>query len=188
MRGAIELLCAGLLVVACGGCLRSGSLHAGPEKPREEPKRLAPVDLSSHGIRLRWQERVPEGRLRPVLELMAETGNLDTDAQSGRLQHTRGDFYRGGNAVARFTAPIVDARQSARRIQAWGGVRVESAADPGTTLTADRVTWDAASGEIIASGRVSFSHRRPGGLEDTASGGPFDRVTYNPDRRLVTIP
>jgi hypothetical protein len=181
-----SLLAAALLAVA-GGCGGRKAPTEGQGSKRKGPPTL-PQFVTSSGIAVRWQEQGKGGRLQPILEVQAETGDLNAQTQSGRLLKTRGRFYNDGKPAARFQAPEVDADQDRHEVVARGGVTLVSIEPAGLTVTARNVVWDTVSGTILLRGDVRFVYVEPGGTVVTAAGGPFDRITMNAEMRRVTIP
>lgn len=173
-----------------------GLAACGPRRPaaRTQPPRdndqqsTRPRQLLSQGVTVRWHEKGPAGKLRRVLEVVAASGQLQADTESGVLNDARGSFYRNDEPRARFTAPRVEAWRARRLVIAEGGVRLESVDPPGLTVTADRVVWHTDTDRIVGRGNVRFQHQPPGSASVAAEGGPFDQVTIDTGMRRITIP
>jgi lipopolysaccharide assembly outer membrane protein LptD (OstA) len=123
-----------------------------------------------------------------MLEMTAESGTLEGETQTGRLQRAKGILFRDDIPRARFTAPEVDADQTLRRVTARGGVTVTSIDPPGMVLKADVVTWYAKVNRVTATGNVTFVHTPNGETQVRATGGPFEKVVYDVETQAVTIP
>jgi hypothetical protein len=175
------------LLALAGGCGGRKPPADGQGSGKKGPPTL-PQFVTSSGIEVRWQEQGKGGRLQPILEVQAETGDLNAQTQSGRLMKTRGRFFNQGKPAARFQAPEVDANQDRHEVLARGGVTLTSIEPAGLTVTARNVVWNTLSGTILLRGDVRFAYVEPGGTVVTAAGGPFDRITMNAEMRRVTIP
>lgn len=154
----------------------------------KQDEQSRPSQLDSRGIRIRWQERTPEGSLRPLLEMHAESGRLEALSQSGFMRRAKGVLYREGKSQARFEAPAVEAKEETSTVVAREGVRIVSVEPPGLTLTADTVTWQADRDKIVLEGNVRFVHQPPGEKKPVARGGPFPHVTVHIHAQELTIP
>ena len=186
MRDRGTWACAAVcLALALCGC---GRKDVGQGKGSKKSPPSLPQYVASSGIDVRWQEQLKDGRLVPILEVHAETGDLNAQSQSGRLMKTRGRFYSKGKAIARFQAPEVDARRDRREVVARGGVTLWSINPPGLIVKARRVTWSTVSGTIVMRDEVRFVYAEPGAVAATASGGPFGQVTLNSAMRRLTVP
>lgn len=137
---------------------------------------------------MRWSEKAPEGGLRRVMDVKAESGTLDAEQESGRMNRASGLLYRENRPRARFIAPVVEAARNRGLVTARGGVTVYSIDPPGGKLTADRITWYARQDKIVAMGNVSIEYRPPNAPAPTAWGGPYPRATLHTERWRFTIP
>ncbi|MCX6361935.1 MAG: hypothetical protein NT029_19200, partial [Armatimonadetes bacterium] len=108
-------------IALSGGCGGRKPPAEGQGGKKKGPPTL-PQFVTSSGIEVRWQEQDKGGRLQPILEVQAETGDLNAQTQSGRLLKTRGRFFNQGKPAARFLAPAVDAKKDRHEVLASGGV------------------------------------------------------------------
>lgn len=176
------ILVTGLVIccIASGGCRQ--------EPPPAKPKGPIRRTVAANTVFMAWQERGPDGRVRPVLELEAQAGQLQQHSQSGTFERAEARVYREGQLMARLRAPHVDATAGNRCVRAWGGVVVHSERPPGLRVDADRLEWYLQDARIVASGRVRFRQRDPETGQVLAEGGVFKTVTVHTERQRMTIP
>lgn len=77
------------LIVVLSGCGAEPS-----KKPDEAASRR---QVAAKKVLVAWQEPAPNGTVRPILELEAESGTLQEDRGSGSFQRTRSKVYRKGS-------------------------------------------------------------------------------------------
>lgn len=180
-----------------GGCSErpspSVSPPASPAKsgqtkpPRQEVKPPDETHAAGRGITVIWQEPTKSGGIRKILEVNAETGELDAVTQSGALKDATGRFYREGKPRAKFAAPQVLASEDKRTVTARGGVVVNSIDPPGVALKADQITWYANQNQIVARGNVRMSHTPKGSSQPIAYGN-VPQATANTELQFITVP
>lgn len=168
------------LIVVLSGCGAEPS-----KKPDEAASRR---QVAAKKVLVAWQEPAPNGTVRPILELEAESGTLQEDRGSGSFQRTRSKVYRKGVLIAELRAPAIDAEMGARRIIASGGVHIIGHQPSGLQMDADRLEWLLNEDRIIALGRVRFVQRDRERGTLIAEGGLFDRITMYTQRQRITIP
>jgi hypothetical protein len=188
-RRAIMSACSLTSVAALAGCFGSPAGRSLVVKAVEGPSGAGLLTkVATAAILIRWQEPGPDGRVIPVLETEAKDGTVDASSQSGTFRSATGWLYKDGRRRARFKAPVVEARREQSRVTARGGVVVWSVDPPGVTVFADRATWFADRGRIVAEGGVRFRQKSADGRSTQAIGGPFDQVTISTELEKITIP
>lgn len=135
---------------------------------QKAPPPALPKGVVGEGITVNWLENLPDGNVRHVLDIKAETGSATTGTRSGVFNKATGIVYQDGKPVARFTAPRVTAVEEKQTVTATGRVKAVSIDPPGVTVEADRVTWLFAKKKILAEGRVMVHYKRPGQSRMTA--------------------
>lgn len=158
-----------------------------PSPKQETKQNTVPRKLESEKITVRWRERAPQGGIRPLMDIWAETGTLQSSTQSGILQKTRGILYRNGRPAARFTAPQVEAYRDQNRVTALGGVVVTSIDPPDVTLKADRITWYVDRDTIVAQGSCRMA-LRPRDASQPAAEGRAEQITIDTKMERFSIP
>ncbi|HXG24914.1 MAG TPA: hypothetical protein VNJ09_10190 [Chthonomonadales bacterium] len=158
-----------------------------PSPKRETKQDTVPRKLESEKITVRWRERAPQGGIRPLMDIWAEAGTLQSSTQSGILQKTRGILYRNGHPVARFTAPQVEAYRDQNRVMALGGVVVTSIDPPHVTLKAYSITWYIDRDTIVARGSCRMALRPRDASQPTAE-GRAEQITIDTKMERFSIP
>jgi len=177
-----------LPVALCGCFPRTPRTGRGSVPKQPTSRVILPERVEARRPRIWWQQARPNGDLWRQMDVEADRGTVDPDAESGTLHNARGTLYSRNVPRARFEAPVVVARKDRRTVIAPAGARITSIAPPGISVVADRVTWRASLSRIVAEGNVRFVHQPPGAPRPVAWGGPFDRVTVNTDLERLTIP
>ena len=148
-------------------------------KEAEEWEKKRQGSVVGEGISVVWQEKLPGGGVKRVVEAHAVTGRLNAKTRASLLNQASGTLYKENVARAHFKAPVVKGDEAKHIVEATGGVTVTSIEPTGVTVTSDRLIWYANEDKIIAEGEVKFQKTRPGETSLWAWGGPFDRVTFN---------
>lgn len=189
-RQFLSLLWPLILLAVFPGCgpaaPKNGSTGA-PSPKRETKQDTVPRKLESEKITVRWRERAPQGGVRPLMDIWAETGTLHSSTQSGTLQKTRGILYRNGRPAARFTAPQVEAYRDQNRVTAQGGVVMTSIDPPDVTLNASSVTWYVDRDTIVARGSCRIA-LRPRDASRPAAEGRAEQITIDTKMERFSIP
>lgn len=173
------------MLIAMPGCGRRPPKQTAPPAAADESR---PTQVTAHGFTGRWMEKLPDGRVRRVLEIHSRQGALDSQTNSGTLYQVDGTIFRDGSARIRFTAPIIEADRDAQKLVARQGVVMRSLDPPGATIRCDTMTWRADLHQIVAEGNVTFDYAPNGPGHSEASGGPFDRITIDTSMQVLTIP
>lgn len=174
-----------MLLLVAGVALLAGCT---PEPLPKEPKGPIRRTVSARSAFMAWQEPGPDGRVRPVLELEAVTGQLQQDRQSGTFEDAEARVYTEGKLAARVTAPHVRAQAERKYLVAWGGVTVLGERPEGLRIQARRVEWYLDRNLVVARGEVRFVHRDPQTGRLVAEGGVFEQVRIDTVRHRLTIP
>ncbi len=90
------------------------------------------------------------------------TGSSVGGGFEGTLTGVTAYLFQKGAASARLTAPTARGDSAQQTIVASGRVHVVSLDQPGTTLVADTVTWQAKTNTIIAVGNVIYRNGKTG--------------------------
>ena len=155
------------------------------EKAAKERKEV-PGAISGKGwiIKIKARPQSGNGPLETVLQANAETGIIkDTHNLNAELTGVRAQLYQKGVQTATIFAPQASANQNAKTLLATGGVKVTSITDPpDTVVTADRLSWNANTNELIAIGNAHAVMHTPEGKERSTSG---DKLYF--DTRLKEI-
>jgi len=156
--------------------------------PPKTNRNNAPQEIAGQGIALSWIEKTPQGGVRRVMDIKAESGILNAEQESGVLNRASGLLYRDNRVRASFISPIVEAAREKDTVTARGGVTVHSVDPPGGKLTADRVVWYAKQDKIVATGKVYVEYRPQNADRPFAWGGPYPRVTFDTQLSKIHIP
>ena len=140
------------------------------------------------GISVVWQEKLPGGGVKRVVEAHAVTGRLNAKTKASLLNDASGTLFKENVARAHFKAPVVKGDETKHIVEASGGVTVTSIEPAGITVTSMRLIWYANEDKIVAVGNVSFQQVKPGQDKPWASGGPFERATIDTSLTTLTIP
>jgi hypothetical protein len=145
--------------------------------PAEQPP--IPQKLTSEGITIHWEEPGQKGGVERVMDVRAQSGDLEQLSQSGTLRNATGTAYREDKPRATFDAPVVNAAKDRKTVTATGGVTVHSVDPSGMTVRADHAIWHVEQNQVVAEGNVNFEYRKPGVPGLTAWGGPFPKMTFD---------
>ena len=144
--------------------------------------------VAAKAVFMAWQEAGPDGRVRPVMELEADAGQVQQHTQSGSFERAEARVYRDGALLATLTAPRVEATSEQKHVKAWGGITIVGQRPPGLHVWADKLEWYLDTNKIVVLGHVRFVQKdlQTGGV--LAEGGVFDRITIDTERERLTIP
>lgn len=172
-------------IAAVTGCAPRPLKAANKQKAAPAP---LPKGVEGQGITVNWLENLPNGTVRPVMDIKAATGTATTGTRSGVFNKAIGTLYRDGKPTIKFQAPVVRAVEETRTLTASGRVKAVSVDPPGVTVEADRVTWKTSVNRVIAEGNVTLRYQRPGEAAPIAWGGPVARMTIDTELKQFHIP
>jgi lipopolysaccharide assembly outer membrane protein LptD (OstA) len=87
-------------------------------------------------------------------EVYADSGYYDGTGQNAILTDIKGNFYRDGNVVLSFDAPIAVYTSKDKEIRLKGGTRAATKND--VLITAKELSWKGSQDEIVAQGDVKI--------------------------------
>jgi hypothetical protein len=174
----------GLLAISLPGCVAKPLKAANSPKSQSTP---LPKGVEGKGISVNWLENMPNGTVRPVLDIKAATGSAATGSRSGKFHQAEGFIYQKGKRVLQFEAPAVNATEEKKTVLASGRVKAWSIDPPGVTVEADRVTWKIEKNKVIAEGAVTLTYQRPGDARPIAW-GQFAHMTIDTELKKFTVP
>ena len=174
----------GLAAVTLPGCVAKPLKAANPPKGQSTP---LPKGVEGKGISVNWLENMPNGTVRPVLDIKAATGSAATGSRSGKFHQAEGFIYQKGKRVLRFEAPAVNATEEKKTVLASGRVKAWSIEPPGVIVEADRVTWNIDKNRVIAEGSVTLTYQRPGEPAPSAWGGPVAHISFDTELKHFKI-
>jgi|SRR5579871_1575119 len=189
-------------LLALGAALAGG---CGPKPPPAAPKSNAsatsaaqaaqeaqadlPGKITGTGFHIPITKRDPKnpnGPPIPVLTADAQSGDIQNQGASPGifLRGVRARIFREGKPAADLMAPQMTYDRSHKTVIATGGVRMASLPAPAqTTVTADQMTWDTATSQIVAVGHA-FATTHQKGNDIQQSGG---RITIDMAKKPYEI-
>lgn len=124
----------------------------------------APAAAPSIGVSGAYTITLPDSKLPSKPGIVAHVRSLSGQIVGGTLHGIYARLYRQGVPSVILTAPTATVANSGSLVvTATGGVVAKSLTQPGTTLTADKMVWQAGQGTIIAQGHVFYKDSKSGG-------------------------
>ena len=138
--------------------------HAAPKAAPPDPTSpLAGLDVSGSQVSILQPDPKRPGKF--VFKIWAAGVNgaaLPGNNVQGTLSSVTALLFQKGVVTARMLAPKAFADSTKQSVVGSGGVRVWSLTQPGTTLSADKVTWLAQRNTVEAVGHVVYRSGKTG--------------------------
>lgn len=137
--------------------------HATPKTASSDPMSLSEgLGVSGSQVSILQPDPKRPGKFLFKIWATGVTGASLPGTVQGTLSNVTAFLYQAGISTARMQAPRAFADSTKQSVVGSGGVRVWSLTQPGTTLSADKVTWLAQRNTVEAVGHVVYRSGKTG--------------------------